>query len=403
MLSTNYINRTLALLIACAAVSAWFSTRTPQAFGMAGPPEGPPRIAVLPLENLSGKPAPLNEIRQALVQKIVGRGASVLLQEDLEQFMGRHRVRYTGGIDTGTARALRDETGVGAVLITSVEQYSVSDPPAITITLRLVSTEDTPRILWMENVAMTGEDSPGILGLGLIHDMKLLQEKGLERLSGSLADFFSGTAMSRNRGGARRFAPQIFFQSPFLIPGRRYTVAVAPFLNKSDRPQADEIMALHFTQQLANAGIFDVVDPGVVREQLLHYRVIMKDGASVSDANLIQNSVQADLIVTGKVLNYTDSVAAATTPKVEFEVLVFEKKRQKIVWASWSFHQGDKGVFFFDWGRIKAAGMLATKMATAVVRDITSLGAVKDPRLIEEQSRRGGSWALLEHAFPDHE
>ena len=84
-------------------------------------------------------------------------------------------------------------------------------------------------------------------------------------------------------------------------------------------------------------------------------------------------------------------------------MLVFEKKRQKIVWASWSFHQGDKGVFFFDWGRIKAAGMLATKMATAVVRDITSLGAVKDPRLIEEQSRRGGSWALLEHAFPDHE
>jgi TolB-like protein len=403
MLSTNYINRTLVLLVVCAAVSAGFSTRTPQAFGMVGPPEVSPRIAVLPLENLSGKPAPLDEIRQALVQKIVGRGASVLLQEDLEQFMGRHRVRYTGGIDTGTARALRDETGVGAVLITSVEQYSVSDPPAITITQRLVSTEDIPRILWMENVAMTGEDSPGILGLGLIHDMKLLQEKDLERLSSSLADFFSGTTTSRNRGGAWRFAPQIFFQSPFLIPGRRYTVAVAPFLNKSDRPQADEIMALHFTQQLANAGIFDVVDPGVVREQLLRYRVIMKDGASVSDADLIQNSVQADLIVTGKVLKYQDSVAAATTPKVEFEVLVFEKKRKKIVWASWSFHQGDKDVFFFDWGRIRTAGMLASKMATAVVRDITSLGAIKDPRLIEEQSRRGGSWALLEHAFPGHE
>lgn len=391
----------LALLIVCAAVSAGLSTRTPQVFGMAGLPKGSLRIALLPLENLSGSPAPLHEIRQALLQKVVGRGASVLMQEDLERFMARHRVRYTGGIDTVTARALRDEAGVGAVLITSLEQYSAPDPPAITITQRLVSTEDIPRILWMENVAMTGEDSPGLLGLGLIHDINLLREKGLERLSGSLADFFSGMAMSGNRRGGRRFAPQAFFQSPFLIPGRQYTVAVAPFLNKSGRFQADEIMALRFTQQLTGAGVFDVVDPGVVREQLLNYRIIMKDGASVSDADLIQTSVQADLIVTGKVLAYKDDVATFT-PKVEFEVMVFEKKRKKTVWASWSCSQGDEGVFFFDWGRINTAGTLASKMATAVVRDITSLGTIKDPRIIQELSRTNGSWALLEHAFPDH-
>jgi hypothetical protein len=389
----------LALLIVCAAAGAGCSTRAPQVFGMAGPPKVPPRIALLPLENLSGRPAPLHEIRQALLQKVVGRGASVLMPEDLEQFMARHRVRYTGGIDTVTARALREETGVGAVLITSLEQYSTPDPPAITITLRLVSTEDVPRILWMENVAMTGADSPGILGLGLIHDINLLQEKGLERLSGSLADFFSGMAMSGDRGGGRRFAPQTFFQSYFLVPGRRYTVAVAPFLNKSGRLQADEIMALHFMQKLTTAAVFDILDPGVVREQLLKYRVIMKDGVSVSDVGLIQASVQADLIVTGKVLDYKDDVAAVI-PNVEFEVMVFEKKRRKIVWASWSSGQGDEGVFFFDWGRINAAGNLASNMAAAVVRGITSLGTTDDPRIIQELLRPDGSWALLEHAFP---
>ena len=104
----------------------------------------------------------------------------------MEKFMARHRVRNVDGIDSVTAQALREETGMDSVIITTLERYADSDPPAIAMTSRLVSTADTPIILWMEAVALSGDDSPGVLGLGSIHDIVRLRKKAFARLTGSI-------------------------------------------------------------------------------------------------------------------------------------------------------------------------------------------------------------------------
>jgi hypothetical protein len=107
--------------------------------------------------------------------------------------------------------------------------------------------------------------------------------------------------------------------------------------------------------------------------------------------------VQADLILTGKVIEYQD---AAGMPKVEFNALVFERKRKKVVWTSWSYNQGDDGVSFFDWGQISMAAALASKMTQAVVQDMTARGTIKDGKLPEEQSSKRGPWNLERHDSP---
>ena len=318
----------------------------------------------------------LTPIRQAMMQRVVAAGGLLLDDDSLEKFMTRHRMRYTGGIDTNTAQALKEEAGVEAVLITSLELYVDTALPQIALMSRLVSTENMPpRILWMENSILSGNDSPGLLGLGLITGIGRLRENAIDEITGSLARFLSGKAAGRDGKGTWRFHPKLESFSRFMVPGRTYRVAIAPFFNVSTTSLADDIMALHFTRQLVRTEGFEVVDPGVVREKLLKARVILREGVSSADEDILFNTMDADLILTGKVLNYDNTV-----PRVEFNVMVFERISKKVVWTSWSSSRGDDGVFFFNWGRVNTAGELALKMVRNVVRDMTSHGMMEDAR-----------------------
>ena len=149
---------------------------------------GPMRIVVLPVENLSGKEAPLDDLRKAIVDRMAANGLSVLGDEAGEEFMTRHRMRYTGGLDASMAKAFRDEERTDAVLIVSLEFYLESDNPKISLISRLVSTGDTPTIIWMKSVAIAGNDSPGLLGLGLITDPLKLRARAIETLAASLEE-----------------------------------------------------------------------------------------------------------------------------------------------------------------------------------------------------------------------
>ncbi len=351
----------------------------------------PHRIAVLPLVNLSGQPAPEKEMRQELIDRFVAAGAEVLDSEGLEKFMARHRVRNVDGIDGATARALRQETGMEAVVITTLERYVDTDSPSIAMTSRLVSAEETPIILWMETVSLWGGDAPGLLGLGLIKDIKKLQKKALDHLTGSLKKFLAGTTSAGIAQGERVAQPKTMYSAPFMRPGRKYSIAVAPFLNASKRNNADTFLALHFMCQLTKEGAFNVIDPGSVRDKLLSFRLILQEGLSMRQADLIHDSLQVDLILAGKVVEYEETEGS---PKVEFSSLVFERRKKKVVWESLSSNRGNDDVTFFAWGRVSTAEELASNMTQAAVRDLSVQGTYPPGQVPAVRPFRKGPWSL---------
>jgi len=213
MLSSSFFKRTQALAFLLALWCAGCSTHASPARNSMNAP----RIAVLPAENLSGKPAPLKELRQALVRKVSGLRTAVLGEQELEQFMTRHRLRYTGGIDTVMAQALKEEARADAVLITALELYEESAPPKIALSSRLVTTEAMPRILWMETVAMSGDDTRKAFGLGIIENPRTLQDKAVSALLDSLALFLDGEAAGQ-KGENSTFRSKLSFRSP--VAGR---------------------------------------------------------------------------------------------------------------------------------------------------------------------------------------
>ena len=386
----NFINRGSALLVACAILGAGCAVRQPGA--PAAPPRGEAlRIAVLPVYNLSEKSAPLAELRRLMAQELLDQGQTVLAEAELEPFMSRHRVRHTGGIDTVTAQAMDQELGIHAVLITSLEQYETRFPPKISLTARLVSTGEKPRILWVESVGLSGDDRRGILDLRLVHDPLLLQKSAVKRISASFAGFLSGKGPVISNGvGDRRFRPKIVYKSGLLVAGKKYTVAVLPFKDRYSRKNSAEIMALHFVRQLAKSG-YDVVDPGIIRQSLLNSRVIMNEGPSVRDLDVLFETLDTDLVLTGNLLDYQNQ----ENPTADFAVTLFERQSRKIVWSSRSYGTGNDGVFFFDWKQIRNSEAMVSRMAASIVE--VMMGEEKDslPRGSEDDGKLNSFQRLL--------
>ena len=170
----------------------------------------PGRIAALPIVNLSNSPAPLAAIRREFSDKLRGQGFDVMEEAELERFMERIRIRDTGGLGSVNARAFKEDAGVSGVLITSLELYKASDPPKLALAARLVSTGDNPEILWADGVSLAGDDAPGLLGLGLIDNVKILLNQATMSLVGSLVKYASGLEGDQKDPGSR-FGPKISY------------------------------------------------------------------------------------------------------------------------------------------------------------------------------------------------
>lgn len=230
----------------------------------------------------------------------------------------------------------------------------------------------------MASKSLTGDENPGLLDLGVVLDPDRLLDRVLVSLFASWQSTLMPTAdVTREehvayqvqpwqRGGAHKFRPQEYYRSEIYSPQQRYSVAVMPFYNLSERKYAGELMELNFVRQLRRLPNFTVIEPGELRQYLLVYRIIMRDGLSLASAEVLFAKLGVDLIVSGKVFDYDDYIGTVGKPIVDFSMEIFSRDGNKTVWTSKSYTNGEKGVFFFDFGKVYTAHNLAGQMAGAV-------------------------------------
>jgi TolB-like protein len=319
------------------------------------------RMALFPVENASGVSVATREVGVRLELELRRRGLDVASGDIVEDFLSRHRIRYTAGVDAETSRAAREELGVEAVLVASVDLYRARGTPQFGLSVRLVSAEEAPRILWMDGTERAGDDSLGLFGLGAVGSVQELEDAALSRLVESLSRFLQGTGPAVTRCTADgRFEPRVFYRSPLSRHGQRVSVAVLPFVNQTSQPNAGEVIALAFVRDLAAADWIDVRDPGVVRTALLRHRIVLEGGVSHEAARVSLGSMEVDVVISGRVHAFDGS------PRVEFTAVALDTWTNHVVWQSSSFNQGSDGVFFFDAGRVSTASELACRMVREV-------------------------------------
>lgn len=294
------------------------------------------------------------------------RGLQIVGGEQVRSFMQRHRIRDSSVIDPDVAEAAHEELGVDGILITALEAYQAALPATFGMTMRLLTAENPPQLAWIDGVSLNGEDAPGLFGLGRVTDVRVLQERGLERLSGALAKFLDGAgpAASRCPDGST-YRPRSVYRADGLDGPGPLTVAVLPLQLAGGDRGAGELLALAFLRQLAAEPRLKPIEPGRVREVLMRYRLVMKGGLSLDQARLVLADIDADLLLTGTVTEYAEG-GREGSPRVAFTAILLDRKNQEIVWESRSANTGSDGVWFFDAGRVRGAGQLACRMVRNV-------------------------------------
>ena len=327
-----------------------------------------PRLALFPVQNLSGTGAPLKELTAALRAQLARSGITLVGEEEVLRVLAARRVRYTGGIDRETAVALRDEAGVEGVLIASIETWVPAAPYRLAMTTRLVSTDPEPVIRWLHAYARTGIDSPGLLGMEIAPGLQTLRDQAFDQVAASLRRSLREhrpTATPCPERGS--LAPSRQFRSPLAADPERRTIAVLPFVNDARRRDAGEVVALRVLAPLLAAGTIQVVEPGVVRAEMLAHRIGAAGGISLDDAQVMLELLRADLVLSGTVRTFEDAAGSSGAPAVDFSAWVLDRVTGELVWSSTTSAAGDDGVFFFGLGRVTTASGLACSMARGLV------------------------------------
>jgi TolB-like protein len=341
-------------------------------------PESRARLVVFPVQNAAGGAAPVKALTEALDAALAARGVPMVSRQELDAALAAHRIRFTGGVDRRLAGVLREQLGADAVLVPTLEQYSAEPPPKIALGVRLVSTEERPVVLWAGGVARTGDDAPGLLGRGLVNAADDLQRAAVGQVAGDVGRHFAAAREEGSCGAAGRFKPRRSFRAPVLDDVGRRSIAVLPFANASQRRGASDVVMTQFVAQLARSRAFEVLDPGVIREELLGYHIVLQGGVSVDQAMAMLDLLQADLVLSGAVKIY-EAAAGRGPPSVEFTAYVLDRRTGELVWSSASNGAGDDGVFFFGAGKVHSAAALSCRMVRGVVDGIVGRRTALEP------------------------
>lgn len=356
-----------------------------------GPRQGPAplRLVVFPVQNAAGGAAPARPMGEALEAALAARGLDVVPRQELGPVMARHRIRYTGGLDHETAKILKEELSADAVVIPTLEQYAQEDPPKVTLGVRITAVSERPTVLWATSRARAGNDAPGLLGLGLVNEPAELERRVVD----DVARAVEGWVKRRDPGdgcAGGRFGPRRAFRAPLLDDVGRRTVAILPFANQTSRRSAGEVLVSQFVEVLARSGAFEVLDPGVVRDELLAHRIILEGGVSVDTAIALLDLMNADLVLSGDVQIYSGPAGARVPPGVEFSAYMLDRETGDLVWSSSSNAEGNDGVFFFGAGRVYTSSALSCRMVAAAADVMVGDRGPLPPSLRDIQSRPQG-------------
>lgn len=336
----------------------------------AAAPTAAPKVAVFPIDNLSGDSVPAESVRAFLIDCLTEASVDVLSDAVLEAFMTRHRVRYAAGIDAPTSELLARETGADSVLVASFEMSSSTIPPKVALIARLIALSESPIVVWADDIGLAGDDAPGFFELGIVHTYPELLDRGLARLAKSLTQYVRTGAMKSDVKRAGKFRPKTLYRSAELELAGRPRVAVVPFVNASDRRNAGDILTLLFMRHLAGMPEVQVVDSGVVRRQLLDARIVMDGGLSLSDAENVAALIDSDYVLGGRVLRYDDQEGTAGSTRVEFSAVLIQRKTRLVVWSVHSYNSGVDGITFFERGTSRTAHRMATQMVRIAAETI---------------------------------
>ena len=108
----------------------------------------------------------------------------------------------------------------------------------------------------------------------------------------------------------------------------------------------------------------------------------MDDSISLAQSDILFSTLNADLILAGKVMDYQDYRGVWGKAKVDFSAQLFGRKSRSVVWSSRSYNDGEEGIYLFDFGKVNTAHVLTNRMIRSIGKRIIGEQAEELPQEI---------------------
>ncbi|GAB4341875.1 MAG: hypothetical protein Kow0099_18980 [Candidatus Abyssubacteria bacterium] len=139
------------------------------------------RIAVFPLENLSGEPEAGSRVTSVLVTTLYNSSlVNVVEPGEVQQFLIRNRIRVAAQLDADTIREASRQLNADGIIFGSVNEYTViltdlGSVPAVSVSIRLVDAHTTD-IVWSITHSLQGDFKETVFGIGRVNSLGTLSE-----------------------------------------------------------------------------------------------------------------------------------------------------------------------------------------------------------------------------------
>ncbi len=316
--------------------------------GYAAQPSRKETIALFPFENFSEDRNALPMVMPLIKNKLEEKGFEVLDDDSLNKFLLKERIRSTGYISKDIAEKIGEELNVKAIMVGSVNSFSIGGNPRVGFSARLVDSSDGD-ILWANHAAATGEDFTTILGLGRITTIEKLTYEVIDKL----LDSFSTIPPAKEKEST-------------------YRIAVMPFQNKSKLKDVGMIATYMFIVELFKNKKFISLEYGDVRRLIVDLRIREKGELDFQDTEAIKGTAGVDGIIVGTVEMYNES-EGTVPPEVGINARLIDTHKNKILWSNYGQMKGDDDIFMLDWGRIRSTENVACEVIKKLVKELNKV------------------------------
>ena len=294
------------------------------------------KLAILPLENSSGRLKALRLTDSCLAWYLADHGFSVLPDSQLRPILRAHRIRSVGSIGRTGAELLWHEAGVRYLLLGSIDVFEEGALPEAALSLRILDVT-TLRIVWAGSGAGSGQDGSWLFGMGKTADIGILLDRIVGRLLAPLANCFPDRCVIGTTG---------------------YTAAIIPLENYSDDMHAGDIATNILLTRLVALGI-DVVEPGLVEDILVRRQVMPRGEIDLETLKAIRRECRASLLVTGAVDQFQPGRGDALTANPLLELSIrFLRSGASVQAIRAGQTAGDRAETIFGLGREYSMGRL---------------------------------------------
>ncbi|MEW6600183.1 MAG: hypothetical protein AB1499_04365, partial [Nitrospirota bacterium] len=304
------------------------------------------RIAIFPFQNLTDNRDAYNDVLPLLVDKMEKKGFEVIDEDELNDFLCKERIRYSGYISRELSEKIRRKFSVSAILTGAIVSFSTEDIPEFGILARLTDSSDGT-ILWADYAAATGEDFIAILELGRL--------KTIYSLIPKIVDILFASFKAQELGIEKKPLPRI---------------AVMPFKNNSEFNNAGIIATYMFIVEMVKSDRFIPLEYGETRSVIIKQNIRRKGEIGYENIGGLSAELKAKGIVVGVVDSYADGTDGSSAPNVGITARLIDGSNKKILWYNSFQLNGEADIIALDWGRIRTVHSVAYKAISSLVKEM---------------------------------